>query len=114
MALRNVLEYIHFKKSIVSIILNAKWRKQFLSSTLTCNPEYFRQVYQSKTPLQDLIVILNILELLKLVIEVVANKDAGVEEDASEEVDLGMAYKEEEGVVNMTPTLWQENMDTSL
>ena len=85
-----------------------------MSSPLKCNPAYFRQFYQSKTPLQYLIVILNILELLKLIIEVVANKDAGVEEDASEEVYLGMAYKEEEGVVNMTPTPWQENMDTSL
>ena len=66
-----------------------------VSSILTCNSTYSQQFYQITTPWQDPLIIINILESLKLILDSVVAKNGDAteytEEDAEEEVEVDVA-----------------------
>ena len=66
-----------------------------VSSPLTCNSTYSQQFYQITTPWQYPLIIINILESLKLILESVVAKNGDAteytEEDAEEEVEVDVA-----------------------
>ena len=93
----------------ITIYPNKEGVEKFnVSINLTFISTYFTQVYKSTTPWQHPIIIINILEYLKLILEAVVTKDMYV---------LGEVYTElnvEEEAANMTPNTWKENMDPLL
>ena len=120
MTLSKLVEYMHCQKSRKSINFNAEWSKKLkfytiskpwrsgkkskVSSHLTCNSKYFPQVYQSTTPWQVPFIIVNIIELLKLILEEVLSKYMDAAEDTKEDVkeEANVDVAEEEDTSNVT------------
>ena len=73
---------------------------------MTFTSKYFTQSYQITTPWQEPLIIVNIIELLKLILEAVVANNVDAAEDAEEDAegDAEVYVVEEEDTANIAPT----------